>query len=149
MNRNMLAMVLMTFLMREQVTLGQTTPKGKPSATSGHVNTVKSKNFFEPDEDSAKSFSAKVKIVREIAGDTEIMFADEKLKGVYVLPNANSNFGIYYNRLVKSSQPEGMPVMVTVDENRNITKVEFPEDAGRGAGSQMSVEDLAKKIRGK
>jgi hypothetical protein len=147
MNRNMLAMVLMTFLMREQVTLGQTTPKGKPSATSGHVNTVKSKNFFEPDEDSAKSFSAKVKIVREIAGDTEIMFADEKLKGVYVLPNSNS--GIYYNRLVKSSQPEGMPVMVTVDENRNITKVEFPKDAGRGAGSQMSVEDLAKKIRGK
>lgn len=149
MNLTKLAMTLMTFFLTEQVTLGQTTPKGKTSATSGHANTLKSKNFFEPDEDSAKSFSAKVKIVREIAGDTEIMFADEKLKGVYVLPNTNSNFGIYYNRLVKSSQPEGMPVMVTVDDNRNITKVEFPEDAGRGAGSQMSVEDLAKKIRGK
>lgn len=126
------------------------TPQDSPLPTaSSATKKVLPKNFFEGDSEGS-NFSAKVKLIREIAGDTEVFFADDKLKGAYVLPSSHSQYGLYYNRLVKSSKDNGPQVMISADDNHNIVKVEFPEAvSGQGAGSGLSPEELAKKIRGK
>jgi hypothetical protein len=90
-------------------------PKGKAAPAKSQFNT----QVYEK-EQSSESFSAVVKVVREVQGETEVFF--EGKQGFYTLGNSSLQ-----ERLVKS-QKNQKPVNVQVDSmSRQITAVEFKE----------------------
>jgi hypothetical protein len=90
-------------------------PKTKPAPAKSQFNT----QVYEK-EQSSESFSAVVKVVREVQGETEVFF--EGKQGFYTLANPSMQ-----ERLVKS-QKNQRPVTVQVDStSRQITSVEFKE----------------------
>ena len=76
--------------------------------------------IYENDK-SESSFSARVKIVREVQGDTQVFF--EGVKGFYVLTMSSSNAGSWQN-LLTASQTKKFKVQVSVDpDSRQILNV--------------------------
>ncbi|MES3039336.1 MAG: hypothetical protein V4736_15615 [Bdellovibrionota bacterium] len=85
-----------------------------------------SKNIYERENDS-KSFTAKVRVIREIQGETEVFFESSTASGTYYLPAAAKDYGLMKNRLRKSLAPQGPKVQVTADESDKINSVEIEE----------------------
>lgn len=90
-------------------------------ASHGHAGT----NVFEVEND-ASNFSAKVKVIRQNHGETEIAFDSDKYQGFYTLPE-NDKKGEYEQMLEKSKKAKGPEVSVSVDSNRQITSVILKE----------------------
>ncbi len=94
------------------------------AATAKPAAPTKAKSQFNSQvyeqSDSTESFSAVVKVVREVQGETEVFFQGHQ--GYYVLGNPSLQ-----ERLVKSQQ-KSRPVSVQVDVNaRKILNVEFKD----------------------
>lgn len=85
-------------------------------------------NMRKFDEDSGESFSAKVKIVREVQEETEVFFESDKVKGVYILPNNAKNFSIMKNKLHESLKAGGPSVKINTDAEKRIQSVEIEQN---------------------
>jgi len=81
-------------------------------------------NIYEADS-SQISVSAKVKIVRDLSGETEVFF-EGKHSGPFILPSSLPSYGLLKGRLQKSQKTGGPPVSVVI-ENDRIKSVEIPE----------------------
>ncbi len=90
-------------------------PKTKPAPAKSQFNT----QIYE-DDSTTESFTAVVKVIREVQGETEVFF--EGKQGFYQLGSASQQ-----EKLVKS-QKGSKPVHVTVESgSRKITAVEFKD----------------------
>lgn len=94
----------------------KTGTKPNPKPKSSQFNS----QIYEK-EKSESTFTAQVKIVREIQGDTQVFFLG--VQGFYVLNLSASSAGSWQNLLI-ASQTKKFPVQVTVDtESRLILNV--------------------------
>lgn len=99
-------------------------------------------NIFEkdkPKEDGVKSFTAKVRVVREISDDLEVFFDSDKAKGAYTLPKGMQGYGAALQAL-EASKKTGAAVTVTADDDKRIQEVKAAP--GKPA---PSPEDLQKQ----
>mgnify|MGYP007016098598 CR=1 FL=1 len=96
-------------------TVGWMAWAGEPPAKKSQFNT----QVYEQDS-SATAFSAIVKVVREVHGETEVFF--EGKQGFYTLQNPSLQ-----ERLMKS-QRKKKSVSVEVDNARVILKVEIKDE---------------------
>ncbi|QDK38386.1 hypothetical protein [Bdellovibrio sp. NC01] len=107
------------------------------SAHAGDTPAAKPKsqynaNLYEQEEKNTdKSFSAKVRIVRDISDDIEVMFEGDSVKGIYSLSRNRSNFAAMLKALEASKKADGGAVTVTADEDKNIKTVEAAKNTGR------------------
>jgi hypothetical protein len=114
----------------------QSQKPGAPSKKSGL-----STDLFEREEgDKAaaaeakeKTFSAKVKVVREESDGVEIFFEGDKNTGTFFLHRAIPRYATLLKYIEESKKPQGPPISVTVDEDKKIKKIEKPskQDAVR------------------
>ncbi len=112
----------------------------QPSKTKSKLNT----QVFETDTD-AQSFSAKVKIVRDINSETEVFFEDKKHPGPYILSETLPSYGLFKARLQKSKKATGPLVKVMLDNDR-IKSVEIDENSQPSSPSEKDViNSLLKK----
>lgn len=99
-----------------------------PKATNPPA-AAKYKSKLREDEPNTESFSAKVKVVRTVQGDTEIFFESEKARGAYLLPSTLKDFNLFKQRLQKSLAVGGPQVNITADGEKRIQNVEIKEDS--------------------
>src|SRR5438445_2636265 len=62
----------------------------KPAKPKSQYNS----NLFEAEEskEDSKSFTGKVRVVRDISDDIEVLFEGDQIKGIYSLSRSKSNF---------------------------------------------------------
>lgn len=75
----------------------------------------------------AQTFSAKVKVVRTIQGETEVFFESEKAHGAYLLPSTLKGYAGFLEALELSRKPGGPQVKVKADEEKRIQNVILEE----------------------
>ena len=80
----------------------------------------------EATQEKTTSFTAKVRVVRDIADDVEVFFDSDKARGAYTLPRNAANYAAMFEALEKSKSPKGLPVSVTADEDKRIKSVSTP-----------------------
>jgi hypothetical protein len=78
----------------------------------------------EAAKDESKTFTAKVRIVRDISDDLEVFFEGEVAKGAYTLPRQTKGYAAILKTLEASKKAEGQSVTVTADKEKNIISVE-------------------------
>ncbi len=83
-------------------------------------------NLYEQEaaKDESKTFTAKVRIVRDISDDLEVFFEGEVAKGAYTLPRQTKGYAAILKTLEASKKAEGQSVTVTADKEKNIISVE-------------------------
>lgn len=84
----------------------------------------------EAEEPKSESFSAKVRVVREVSDEVEVFFEGDTAKGAYTLPRSLQHYGSYLKTLEKSRKPGGPTVSVTADEDKRIKTVEANKAGG-------------------
>jgi hypothetical protein len=91
-------------------------------AQSKKLNT----NLYEKEEveDKTTSFSAKVRVVRDISDDVEVFFDSDKASGAYTLPHGAANYATMLKKLEDSREAGGGFVSVTADSDKRIKSVE-------------------------
>lgn len=90
--------------------------------------------YIQGDDSSAapvkgESFTAKVRVVRDLSGDTEVFFEGAKAKGAYTLPQTTKGYAGFLQSLEASRKPSGAAVSVTADNEKRITSVELQKSA--------------------
>ncbi|MCK6597809.1 MAG: hypothetical protein L6Q37_05550 [Bdellovibrionaceae bacterium] len=95
----------------------------KDDSSQPEKTKLSSQIFEADDKEDKKSFSAKVKMIREM-GDIEVFF-EGKDKGPFMLPESSS-LGLYKERLIKSQKSKNQNVKVKIEKD-NITSVELDE----------------------
>lgn len=110
---------------------------GDAQAQSKKINT----SIYEQEAESEKSesFSAKVRVVREISEEVEVFFDGDKAKGAYTLPRSLSQYGATLKLLEKSRKPGGPPVSITADGEKRIKSVEAAQ-GGKGGDFQPPAD---------
>lgn len=108
----MLSFILILFL----------TSDAQAQAPAKKTNT----SIYEQEDEPQKteSFSAKVRVVREISDEVEVFFEGGQAKGAYTLPRSLPRYGALLKLLEKSRKPGGPSVSVTADGDKRITSVE-------------------------
>ncbi|MGE5084805.1 MAG: hypothetical protein ACM3MG_00790 [Bacillota bacterium] len=81
----------------------------------------------EPEEDKEQSFSAKVRVVREVSDEVEVFFESDSAKGAYTLPHSTPNYATVLKDLEKSRAPHGPQVTVKADSEKRIKSVTIQE----------------------
>ena len=84
-------------------------------------------NLYEQDggEDQTKSFSAKVRVIRDIDG-VEVFFDGDQAKGAYSLESGSKDYAAMLKKLENSRKAGGPAVSVTVDADKRIKSVSEP-----------------------
>lgn len=110
---------------------------GDAQAQSKKINT----SIYEQEAESEKSesFSAKVRVVREISEEVEVFFDGDKAKGAYTLPRSLPQYGATLKLLEKSRKPGGPPVSITADGEKRIKSVEAAQ-GGKGGDFQPPAD---------
>ncbi len=108
----MLSLIMTLFLM------------GDAQAQTSKINTNLYEQEAEPEKESNKSFTAKVKVVREESDGVEVFFEGDKQKGAYSLNRSVEHYGKLLKILEDSKKPKGPVVSVTADGEKRIKKVE-------------------------
>lgn len=98
-----------------------------------------STQIYEAESDQL-TFSGKVRIVRDIATETEVFFEDKKNPGPFILPDTMPSYGLYKARLEKSRKSGGPLVKVIIDNDR-IKSVEIDETQDRSPSNEKAVID--------
>lgn len=88
------------------------------------VNTSLYEQDEEPENEKGKSFTAKVKVVREDSEGVEVFFEGEKNKGSYLLLRSTEHYGKMLKNLEASRKPQGPAVQVFTDADKRIKSVE-------------------------
>lgn len=79
----------------------------------------------EEDAEKTKSFTAKVRVVRDDTDGMEVFFVSDKAKGAYTLLSSAEHYGKMLKDLEASKKPTGPQVTVTVDSEKRIKSVEI------------------------
>ncbi len=119
---------------------------------SGHATNT---NIYEQEKEpeSTQSFSAKVRVVREISEEVEVFFEGDKQKGAYTLPHSLQSFGTLLKVLEKSKK-DGSPVTVVADSEKRIKSVvaqakpegyQIPKDPNESWDFEKAVEMMKGK----
>lgn len=77
-------------------------------------------NMFEKDSTKSQSFTAKVRVVRDISDEVEVFFDSDQARGAYSLPRNAKEYGAALKLLVDSSKTQGTPVTVTADKDSKV-----------------------------
>ena len=77
----------------------------------------------EADTEKEQSFSAKVRVVREVADEIEVFFESDTAKGAYSLPRSTPHYATVIKDLEKSRAPHGPQVSVKADSEKRIKSV--------------------------
>lgn len=102
----------------------------------------------DSDDEKIKSFTAKVRVVREDSDGMEVFFESEKSKGAYVLPSSAEHYGKKLKDLEASKKPNGPAVTVSVDSEKRIKSVELRKGSG-GQGGKIPSDPNQKWNFGK
>nr|BFD63547.1 hypothetical protein BdHM001_22280 [Bdellovibrio sp. HM001] len=119
---------------------------GDAQAQSKKMNTSIYEQEVEPEK--SESFSAKVRVVREISEEVEVFFEGDKAKGAYVVPRSLPQYGATLKLLEKSRKPGGPAVSVTADGDKRIKSVEAVQ-GDKGGGFQVPEDPNQKWDFGK
>jgi hypothetical protein len=105
---------------------------------------ARSTDIYEQDaaENTTKSVTGKIRVVREVGDEVEVFFEGDKIPGAYTLPHGLQHYGTMLKALEESKKPSGPAVTVTADEDKRIKTVELKAASG---GYQMPT-DPNKKI---
>ncbi|UXR66245.1 hypothetical protein EZJ49_08280 [Bdellovibrio bacteriovorus] len=117
---------------------------GDAQAQSKKINTSIYEQEAEPEK--TESFSAKVRVVRDISDEVEVFFEGDKAKGAYIVPRSLPRYGAIVQMLEKSRKPGGPAVSVTADSEKRIKSVEA---AAKGGGFQVPEDPNQKWDFGK
>ncbi len=100
-------------------------------------------NLYEQEEakDDSKSFTGKVRVVRDISDDIEVLFEGDEIKGIYSLSRRRANFAAMLKALEASKKSGGPAVSITADSDKNIKSVEL----NKGGGGFVPPTDPNKK----
>ena len=100
-------------------------PAFSQTGSSRKLNT----HLYEQDSDGDKdkSFTAKVRVVREISDEIEVFFESDDAKGAYSLPKSTHDYATVLKKLEKSRAPHGPPVTVSADADKRIKSVQIQE----------------------
>ncbi|MFM6928879.1 MAG: hypothetical protein ACKOX6_10480 [Bdellovibrio sp.] len=98
---------------------GQTSPKAKKLNTQLYEQ--------EPDSEKEQSFSAKVRVVREVSDEIEVFFESDTAKGAYSLPRSTPHYATVLKDLEKSRAPHGPQVSVKADSEKRIKSATISE----------------------
>jgi len=132
-SRHFSKLIILAFLLNQQTW-------AQPPKAKSKLNT----QIFEAESDQ-QSFSGKVRIIRDIAAETEVFFEDKKNSGPFLLPETLPSYGLYKARLEKSRKPGGPFVKVVIDNDR-IKSVEIDETKDRSpSGEKDVIDSLFKK----
>ena len=101
---------------------------------SGHAQNKSKLNtsLYEAEEGSEKSFSAKVRVVRDISDDIEVFFDSDKASGAYTLPRSSEGYAKMLKDLEASKKPGGPAVSITADQDKRIKSVQLSQEKDRG-----------------
>lgn len=94
-----------------------------------------------------ESFTAKVRVVRDLSGDTEVFFEGAKAKGAYTLPQTTKGYAGFLQQLEASRKPSGGAVSVKADPDKRITSVELQKREAaevKGNGAVIPTDPDAK-----
>jgi hypothetical protein len=86
-------------------------------------------NLYESEASGNKSFSGKVRVVRDISDDVEVFFETDKAQGAYTLPRNSEHYAQMLKDLETSKKPGGPAVSVTADEEKRIKSVQINKGA--------------------
>lgn len=101
-----------------------------------------STSIYEKDEKKAQSFSAKVRVVRDISDEVEVFFDSEKARGAYYLPK---NLAGTIPDLQESQKASGPQVSITADADNRILSVQkhsAPSEAASKAEMQKKYDKI-------
>lgn len=86
----------------------------------------RSTNIYEADqtEEKVDSFTAKVRVVRDISEEVEVFFESDNARGAYTLPRKIKSYATVLKVLQESEKPGGPQVSVTADSEKRIQSVE-------------------------
>ena len=117
----MLSVILALSLFQPAHAEGSTAPKKKANTS-----------IYESEEakDEGKSFSAKVRIVRDLSDDPEVFFEGEQVQGAYTLVHGSKNYAAMLKALEASQKAGGPAVSVSVDAEKRIKSVEINKGHG-------------------
>jgi len=96
------------------------------TALAANSNPKKNKlntNLYEQ-ESKDRAASGKVKVVREVQGDTEVFLEGSGNTGPFTLPENIKNRAGLIKILKDSQKPGGAPVTLSIDEQQRIKSVE-------------------------
>ena len=88
----------------------------------------------EAEPEKLKSFTAKVRVVREIGEEIEVFFEGDEAKGAYTLPRSSKNYAAMLSDLEKSRKPGGGAVAVTADADKRIKTVSSNKESTQPKG---------------
>ncbi|WP_413582038.1 hypothetical protein [Bdellovibrio sp. HCB288] len=84
----------------------------------------------EATQEKSESFTAKVRVVRDISDEVEVFFDSDKARGAYTLPRRIPSYATVLKQLQDSGEPGGSPVSVTADSEKRILSVEKSSSSG-------------------
>ncbi|MNL12343.1 hypothetical protein D3C87_1332090 [compost metagenome] len=93
--------------------------------SKGKLNT----SLYEAEEGAEKSFTAKVRVVRDISDEVEVFFDSPKATGAYTLPRSAAGYAQMLKDLEASKKPKGPAVSITADEDKRIKTVQINKSA--------------------
>ena len=104
----------------------------------------RSTNIYEAEStpDKSESFTAKVRVVRDISDDVEVFFESESARGAYTLPRKIKSYATVYKTLQDSEKPGGPQVSVTADSEKRIQSVEKSSKSGYQKKSQWDPGEI-------
>lgn len=94
----------------------------------------------EEDKDESKSFTAKVRVVRDIGDDVEVFFDSDAARGAYTLPRNAAGYSQMYKDLEKSKAPSGPAVSVTADTDKRIKSVQLQSAPARDPSDPWKID---------
>jgi hypothetical protein len=78
----------------------------------------------ETTEEKGESFTAKVRVVRDISDEVEVFFESDEARGAYTLPRKINSYATVFKTLQESEKPGGPQVAVKADSEKRILSVQ-------------------------
>lgn len=112
----------------------------KPAVPTAPQKPGKTKSHSVYDGEAATSFTAKVKALRDLRGETEVFFEHPRYKSPYSLP-AGARQGEFMKWLERSAKPGGPQVKIQVDDQDRITSVEMADGDAKSSSVQAPSDE--------
>lgn len=122
------------------------------SDAQAHPNLIAENTYdseAESENEKTKSFTAKVRVVRDDSDGMEVFFEGEKAKGAYFLPQSVKHYGKMLKDLETSKKPHGAAVAITVDSEKRIKSVELQKGGSNVNGFKVPSDPNQKWDFGK
>ncbi|UYL09493.1 hypothetical protein B9G69_002760 [Bdellovibrio sp. SKB1291214] len=104
----------------------------------------RSTNIYEAEttEEKSESFTAKVRVVRDISDEVEVFFESDTARGAYTLPRKIKSYATVLKTLQESEKPGGPQVSVKADSEKRIESVDKAARSGYQKKSQWDPGEI-------